>query len=51
VGRACKRVNTVQIVVIYVYKWKDKIFSNYSRKEGRGIKQNDGGGGINYDTL
>jgi hypothetical protein len=43
-----------KILCKHVYKWKNETCWNYSRNEGKGIKENDEGGEFNYgicDTL
>jgi hypothetical protein len=44
-------VNTVQILYIHVWKWKNDTCSNYPRNGGRRDKENDGGGGFKYDVF
>jgi hypothetical protein len=45
-----RRVNMVEILCTYVWKWKNETW-NYSRNGGKGEKENDGGGEFNYDVL
>jgi hypothetical protein len=43
----------VQCIIIFTHlcKWENETCSNSSRNEGGEIKENDGGGEVNYDTL
>jgi hypothetical protein len=50
-GKLCCRVNMVEMLCTHVWKWKNKICWNYSRNGGKRIKEDNGGGELNYDIL
>jgi hypothetical protein len=51
VGKWCRKVNMVKILCTHVFKWKMIPVETIPRM-GRGrIKDNDGGGELNYDIF
>jgi hypothetical protein len=51
IRKRCRRVNIVEILCTYLWKWKNETCWNDSGMEVGGIKENDGEGEFNYDTV
>jgi hypothetical protein len=48
IRKECKRVNMSEVCT-HIWKWKNKTCWNYSKNEGWGDKEDDGGGEFNFD--